>query len=347
MFIQKCKLVRAVLLIALALPAASNAAAGASQAATPPLQPARGPGGATYVHARVTAREVRAGAQGWWLFTPADATPARAPVVVFCHGWGALDPRAYRAWIDHLVRRGNIVVWPNYQDSLLTPGAQFLPNAVAGVRGALDELASGSMGIRADTTRVAVVGHSAGGVLAAQIAATAHAEGLPEFRAVMPVEPGDGSRDGRRRASVPHTDLAPMPAETLLLVVVGADDHRAYESLGLSFYDATPRVPAANKNVIELQSDAHGAPALIANHAAPGATLDSQPSHAQLGGAEFEHAGLVDALDWYGTWKLFDALSDAAFYGRERDVALGGSVAQTSMGSWSDGVAVKPMRVLR
>ena len=312
----------------------------------PPPQPAHGPGGADYAHARVIAREVRAGAQGWWLFTPADPPLARAPVVVFCHGWGALDPSHYRAWIDHLVRRCNIVVWPNYQDSLLTPGAQFLPNAIAGVRGAFDELAAGDGGGRADPARVAIVGHSAGALLAAQIAAAAQAQGLPEFRAVMPVEPGDGSRDGRRRVSVPHTDLAPLPARTLLLVVVGADDQRAYESLGLSMYDASTRVPAANKNVLELQSDAHGSPALIANHAAPGGTTDAQPPR-RAALAEFEHAGVVDALDWYGTWKLFDALCEAAFSGRQRDVALGGGAAQTAMGKWSDGVPVKPMRVLR
>src|SRR5207249_2362190 len=121
-------------------------------------------------------------------------------------------------WIEHLVRRGNIVIWPNYQDSLLTRGDQFLPNAVAGVRGALTDLASGRAAIRADLQRAAVVGHSAGGILAAELAAVAKSEGLPEFRAAMPVEPGDGSRDGRRRVAVPMVDLAPMPASTRLLV---------------------------------------------------------------------------------------------------------------------------------
>jgi len=32
---------------------------------------------------------------------------------------------------------------------------------------------------------------------------------------------------------------------------------------------------------------------------------------------------------------------------RERDVALGGGAAWPSMGTWGDGVAVKPMRRLR
>ena len=109
-------------------------------APTPPVQPAHGPGGADYAHARVIAHEMKSGAQGWWLFVPSSPRPASAPIVVFCHGWGALDPEGYRAWIDHIVRRGNIVIWPNYQASLLTPGGDFLPNAIAGIRAALADL---------------------------------------------------------------------------------------------------------------------------------------------------------------------------------------------------------------
>ena len=315
---------------------------------TPPPQPAHGPGGADYAHLRVVAREMDQSAQGWWLFTPADPVPASAPVVVFCHGWGALEPDGYRAWIDHIVRRGNFVVWLNYQDSLRVPGAQFLPNAIAGVKAAFAYLDAGHAGTKPDWERVAVVGHSAGGLLSAELAAVAAQEGLPAFHAVMLVQPGDGSRDGKRRATIPAADLAPIPAATRLLVVVGADDHFAFEQLGLRIYDATVQVPPASKNVLELQTDRHGAPALVANHFAPAAPANAHaPRRDPSLFAEFEHAGAIDAMDWYGTWKLFDALGDCAFHDRECEVALGGSSAQTSMGTWSDGVPVKPMRVLR
>jgi acetyl esterase/lipase len=315
---------------------------------TPPTQPAHGPGGADYPHLEVVAREGAPGGRGYWLFAPAEPRPAHAPVVVFCHGWGALDPDHYRAWIDHIVRRGNLVVWPNYQDNLLTRGNEFLPNAIAGIRAAFADLTRGAAGIQPDFSHVAIVGHSAGGVLAAQIAAEAARQGLPQFRAVMPVEPGDGSQDGRRRIHVPHGDLTAMPADTRLLIVVGEEDHRAYQSLGLRFYDTAVRVPPNHKNVIELVSDDHGDPPLLANHAAPSASRDRNPSRPRLAGfAEFAHAGLVDALDWYGTWKLFDALEDCAFSHRECEIALGGGPAQTYMGTWSDGVPVKPMGILR
>jgi hypothetical protein len=48
-----------------------------------------------------------------------------------------------------------------------------------------------------------------------------------------------------------------------------------------------------------------------------------------------------DALDFFGYWKWFDGLSDAAFYGRNREYALGNTPQQRYMGVWSDGRPVK------
>ncbi len=132
---------------------------------------------------------------------PSNPTPSNAPVVILCHGWTAILPRGYQAWIDHLVMRGDIVLWPNYQDNLLTPTSQFVPNAVAAVKSGFQILESGQYGVRPDLDRVAVAGHSAGGMVAAGIAAKATAAGLPEMKALMPVAPGDSRRGGR--ASVP------------------------------------------------------------------------------------------------------------------------------------------------
>ena len=56
-------------------------------------------------------------------------------------------------------------------------------------------------------------------------------------------------------------------------------------------------------------------------------------------------SGQVDALDYFAYWKLFDALTDAAFSGRNRDYALGGGANQTFMGKWSDGKPVEPLQI--
>lgn len=54
---------------------------------------------------------------------------------------------------------------------------------------------------------------------------------------------------------------------------------------------------------------------------------------------------VVNALDYYGTWKLLDGLVDAVFHGIHREYVLGDPPEQRFMGLWSDGVPVRELRV--
>lgn len=54
----------------------------------------------------------------------------------------------------------------------------------------------------------------------------------------------------------------------------------------------------------------------------------------------------VDALDYYGFWKLFDGLCDAGFYSKNREYALGNTPEQRYMGEWTDGTPVKEPKVV-
>lgn len=53
----------------------------------------------------------------------------------------------------------------------------------------------------------------------------------------------------------------------------------------------------------------------------------------------------VDAMDYYSTWKLFDALTDYAFNGINGEYCLGNTPEQRFMGLWSDGTHVKELIV--
>jgi len=300
------------------------------------------------------------GAQAAAVFTPAGA--ASGPVVVFLHGWGATDPLFYGAWIEHICRRGRIVICPAYQDRLTTPLPQFAPSATAAIGAALARLQTGEFGARPEAGRGAYVGHSMGGALAARLACDATADAsLPTPRAVMCVEPGVGPTPAGAEVL---GDLSRLQPGTLLVTLVGDRDTRAGDRDARRIWLETTRVRPADKAYVVMNSDDHGEPALVADHsapaaAAPGATLGllgglgrAVRRRRRQGGAQQgapaapEAVGRIDTLDWYGTWKLFDGLTDEAFYGFNRGYALGGGSDQTFMGLWSDGVPVRRLSVL-
>ena len=56
-------------------------------------------------------------ARSYWLFLPPARSTKPAPVVFFMHGWMAIDPVFYGGWINHLLGKGYIVVYPTFQTS--------------------------------------------------------------------------------------------------------------------------------------------------------------------------------------------------------------------------------------
>jgi len=313
----------------------------------PPEQPERGPGGADYAHAKVKKSSVGRGGKKAWIFEPADPSPEKAPVVVFLHGWGAWWPLHYRTWIDHLVRRGNVVIYPRYQASFVTLPTRMTANAIAGIQDALAELPKDGR-VHPDGDRFAVAGHSLGGVIAANVAATADDAGLPRPLAVMCVQPGDpkhaqvvseplGTIDMQFRGVL--GDCSAIPAGTLVLVVVGDCDEVVSDTTARIIWDGIRHLPAADRDFVIVHSDDHGSPALKADHFSPIAPQKNSF-------VEWTGSARTDALDYYGTWKLLDGLTDAAFHGRNREYALGNTPEQRYMGTWPDGTPVKELEVL-
>jgi acetyl esterase/lipase len=305
------------------------------------------------MHAAVLKNRYREGAKEYWIYEPDKPTPKVAPVVIFLHGWGGTNPLYYGAWIDHIVKRGNIVIFPRYQSSILTRREDFIPNTLESIKDAFARLQKESGHVAPDMSKVAVVGHSLGGVLAASVAALANESGLPTMRSVMSVEPGLT----RSPANVPMPDLKKIPANTLLLSVAGDRDTLVEDYDAKRIYYESTQVPVSNKDFVRLVTDEHGQPALVANHRAPTAPdKDYDNGEGDLtvrrsrggSGSTGPTAGspqipAINALDYYGVWKLFDGLCDAAFFGKNREFALGDTSEQRFMGKWSDGVPVKEL----
>ena len=63
-----------------------------------------------------------------------------------------MNPLYYGAWLDHLVKRGNIVVYPRYQATLLTGISEFTPNTMHAVKDAVSRLKNEPGHVAADFT---------------------------------------------------------------------------------------------------------------------------------------------------------------------------------------------------
>lgn len=303
-----------------------------------PTQPATGPGGSEATFPEVIATRVGDRPDGAWIFEPGSAPDSPAtdpmPLVIFMHGFSAIDPNDYQAWIDHIVKRGAIVIYPDYQsfNPLDLDPRQFMANALAGIRGSLEVL-GGPGHAPIDLDSVAVLGHSAGGILATNYAAIAAGEGLPVPGVLFAVEPGGctGCQGGWDRISIPLEDLGQIPDTTRAIILVGEQDNIVGDLAARTIFSQLTSIPIEHRDYIVIRSDDHGEPNLKADHLMP------------LAGERLE----PNALDWYGPWKLFDALSTCAFTGDLCDRALGNTEFQTFMGRWSDGTPITPAVVTK
>jgi len=136
-------------------------------------------------------------------------------VVIFLHGWVAIDPRRYGSWIGHLARNGSTVIYPTYQSKPAYDTITPLANALAGVRAALEQ-------VHVAPGRLVVAGHSVGGALAADYAAVAEANGLPVPAAVFSVYPGRKLR--HLAVPIPSVNLSTIAPSTRVLAYAGERD---------------------------------------------------------------------------------------------------------------------------
>lgn len=213
---------------------------------------ARTPAGA-FVPDSAERVDVGSGIRSAAIFRPRDdGGEAAGAVVVFVHGWGAIDPAFYGAWIEHLVSRGVTVIYPIYQKEPFLDATTPLANTLAALRRAFEELP-------AAPERLVITGHSAGGALSVDYAASARAAGLPEPAAVFSVYPGRAIGDvSLQLKAVDPDSIAPG---TPLLVLAGADDQLVGTRWARRIARSAKRADVTLQIVRDPAVDDHGAPA--------------------------------------------------------------------------------------
>lgn len=311
-----------------------------SQKIYAPDQPLSGPGGADYSHAEVVMHDFAEAADGYWLFEPAAPVPQTAPVVVFCHGYGAYNPMIYGQWIKHLVRKGNIVVFPRYQENLFFPRPPaFSGNVASAIRQAQEEMAS-RQHIQPQWDQLAFVAHSYGGVICADLAVNFAAYKIPKPLAGFLCSPGTGPLNGGRLKT-----YAEIPEDFQLLVIVSEQDPIVGDEFGLKVFNTATKVK--RRNFIRQHSDTYGWPAITAGHNEPYALEEQFDTGVRNYSANKAlRVAKVNPIDYSGYWKLADALLDCSRSGNHCQYAFGNTPEQRSLGLWSDGKPVRELEVI-
>ncbi len=310
-----------------------------AKAQTPPAQPASGPGGSDYAHNQVIMSDFTSllSGDGYWLFEPDQPQPDSADVVVFNHGWGVYNPGPYGAWIEHLVRKGNIVIFPKYEQNDGFFPTQYTPNAATGIEDAFTELNTNPSRVKPRMNHIAMFGHSFGGVITANLAIEFSNYNVPQPQCFMLCEPGPGTSLGHL------SSYNNMDQSYHALIIVGADDAVVGNTFGRMIFDDSG-IPTSRMNYITQYADSppvieatHNEP-LAADNSYDGGTIGTVIT----GGYA---ASKTDAVDYFCYWKLGDALLNCTFYGTDCEYAFGDTPEQKNMGQWSDGTDVIPLVV--
>lgn len=312
--------------------------------ARPPEQPRSGFGGADYVTTQVRKLHVARNGTSFFVFAPvlSDAPLSRpAQLVIFFHGWTLTNPASYGGWLDHLARRGCVVLCLEYEPTTSTPMGAFTANAMESVREAVGWLRE-RQDLSVDWDRVVVVGHSAGGMLAANYAALAKSSQAPVPKAVFAVHPGTYWVK-RSDNYTPLENMAEIPPETLLLVLQGDEDRLALPRDGREIIASATNLPPEKKRLVVLQADGHGRPRIQSGHFACCAHDSAYDANAIINGVEVSSADRkveIEPQAYLVYWRLLDALI-AAPPGCSLNEALGGEPTALDLGCWSDGTPIR------
>jgi acetyl esterase/lipase len=182
-----------------------------------------------------------------WLLRPASTAKS---VVLFAHGWTAVDPNDWhRTRFDHLCANGSIVLFPRYQRDELDTWSQAVDGFRRGVQAGFEELGSTRL-------PVVVAGFSFGGALVNYYAGNARAWKVPVPRSVFSMFPT--TRVSGRSVGTP-------PASVRFVVLAGDRDEVVGTAGAMDFMAWLRRHPPAKKTFRLVRSSA----ALTASHEAP------------------------------------------------------------------------------
>lgn len=321
----------------------------------PPEQPNSGYGNKQYQYSDMSVEKYGTGENIYFIFKPIGFKQEKAPLIVFFHGWLALEPDNYWYWIKHIVRKGNIVLFPVFQN-YITNSPGFIKNSADAILAGIKVLQNSDL--KPDLDRVGFIGHSVGGIVSVDLAIKYKEKQLPKPKFVLSVEPGSTNihlEINNKNITIKGIqltklyDLSKFPSNVNLITIVGKDDTEVFD------YDAKTifqKAQTKNKLYVSVNSDNYGSTPLIANHYFPAAPKEGFKPNVVLSTLikikqpdvwkNLYQIMIVNTLDYYVTYKFSDFIEDISFNNKN---IQSDSKSLSYMGTWSDDTPVKPLDI--
>jgi dienelactone hydrolase len=305
-------------------------------------------------HGAVQVLAFGEGARRVYVFLPqSPALSGSAPIVLFHHGWLGMDPKNYGALIDHLAREGNVVIYPVYQESGATSPQTIVENAAWADRQGLRLLAARH--VWPDRRKILYFGYSMGAAISLDLALAPARYGVPAPDALLLLAPGDAPAvaTGPAGRSI-IGDVTRLPKTLPIAMMTGAEDTQIGLPTARALMPKLCRAGPGRRVLLVLPGDSHGGETVHARHGAPGApdprydfALSDENFPLLLQGLpEYPESPSLNQLDFYGFWKIIDAMLDSFAAGQPSPLVFGGGTpAQLYLGIWPDGTTFKPMRL--
>jgi hypothetical protein len=238
------------------------------------------------------------------IYYPSDVT-GNVPTIFYSHAFGGSNPANVDGMLYFVAKKGYAIVFVPYQTTGVTVLNRYA-NLLNGFR-----MAARNYPAIIDTTRVGFLGWSFGGGASFANSYTCFTE-------------NNWGQNGRfvyalaqwYSYNISQTQLQSFPTDVKLLTEIFDEDVTNDHRMAMDIFNNI-NLPAAEKDFLLMRSDTIGSYNYVADHTVPNCTP-------------------FNALDYYGYYRLLDALCDYTFNGSTagKNVALGhGSAVQVTMPS--------------
>lgn len=260
------------------------------------------------------------GADRSYAFFPIDQSPQKLPLVIFLHGWMGTNPKNFGALIDHLVRRGSVVIYPVYQTDGNTAPQLITDTAAKSIRLILKHLEKENPNL-IDIEKTMYYGFSMGASMSINYATNPEKFGLPAPKGLVLAAPGDAKHVAHKElaVSIVNTPINRVPLNVPIALLTGQEDKTIGVPTALTYWNEIC-AQKRQKTLITWPPGKSDEESIGSGHGAPGAPddrYDFPNIHEPMlpltlaKRENFPESKSMNNLDFYGQWKVVTGFLDA------------------------------------